>query len=164
MTCREKYKYITEKLIELRLSISTMESCTAGLIASLITDTEGSSAIMKGAFVTYSNEAKIKCGIPEEVIDKYGVYSKETAVEMAKACMKAYEAGIGIGVTGSFANVDSANSDSIPGEVYFAIKTSAGIGSFKVEGIIESERYKAKLIVAEKIADELIKILDKAEV
>ncbi|MGN0960180.1 MAG: CinA family protein, partial [Coriobacteriales bacterium] len=51
------YRQLTLLLIERGLSASTMESCTGGLIASLITDTEGSSAVLKGAFVTYSNEA-----------------------------------------------------------------------------------------------------------
>ena len=51
-------------LIEHGISISTMESCTSGLLASAITDTEGASAIFKGGFVTYSNEAKIRQGVP----------------------------------------------------------------------------------------------------
>ena len=49
---REHYRTLTELLIRKGLSITTMESATAGQIASLITDTEGSSAILKGAFVT----------------------------------------------------------------------------------------------------------------
>ena len=47
----------------IRILITTMESCTAGQIASLLTDTSGSSAIIEGAFVTYSNDAKITCGV-----------------------------------------------------------------------------------------------------
>ena len=54
---RRKYEKLTHRLIELGMTITTMESCTSGQIASLITDTEGASAILKGAFVTYSNEA-----------------------------------------------------------------------------------------------------------
>ena len=59
----KEYELLTRKLIEKKLTITTMESCTAGLIMSLITDTEGSSAITKGGFVTYSNEAKVKNGV-----------------------------------------------------------------------------------------------------
>ena len=65
------------------MTITTMESATSGQIASLITDTEGSSAILKGAFITYCNEAKIMQGVPAEILDKYTVYSKETAEAMA---------------------------------------------------------------------------------
>ena len=80
---RERYRKLTKKLVEKGISVTTMESCTSGQIASFITDTEGASAVLKGAFVTYSNEAKIMLGVPAETIDMFGVYSKETAAEMA---------------------------------------------------------------------------------
>ena len=54
---RENYRKLTRLLIFKGLTITTMESATSGQIASLITDTEGSSAVFKGAFVTYCNEA-----------------------------------------------------------------------------------------------------------
>lgn len=132
---RAHYRALTELLIEKKLTITTMESATSGQIASLITDTEGSSAVLKGAFITYCNEAKILQGVPAEIIDRYSVYSTQTAEAMAVACMRAYHADIGIGVTGTMGNVDPANpEDSVPGQVYFAIavrrsaagKTSAG--------------------------------------
>ena len=59
---RNDYRRLTKLLIERGMTISTMESATSGQIASLITDTEGSSAVLKGAFVTYCNEAKIMQG------------------------------------------------------------------------------------------------------
>ena len=74
---RKDYHNLTKLLIEKNMTITTMESATSGQIASLITDTEGSSAILKGAFITYCNEAKIMQGVPAEILDKYTVYSKE---------------------------------------------------------------------------------------
>ena len=62
------YKLLTQRLIDRGIRISTMESATGGLISSLITDTEGASAIFRGSYVTYSNETKIKCGVPVDVI------------------------------------------------------------------------------------------------
>lgn len=56
---RDGYRKLTRLLIEKKMTITTMESATSGQIASLITDTEGSSAVLKGAFVTYCNEAKM---------------------------------------------------------------------------------------------------------
>ena len=56
---RADYRRLTKLLIEKKMTITTMESATSGQIASLITDTEGSSAVLKGAFVTYCNEAKL---------------------------------------------------------------------------------------------------------
>lgn len=96
---RQDYRKLTELLIEWNMSITTMESATAGQIASLITDTEGASAIFKGASITYSNETKIMQGVSAEVIHKYTVYSKETAEAMATACANMYGVDIGIGVT-----------------------------------------------------------------
>ena len=75
---------IIKKLIDTHTTVSTMESCTSGMIASTITDTEGASAIFPGGYVTYLNETKIFIGVEEEIIRKYGVYSKECAEEMAR--------------------------------------------------------------------------------
>ncbi len=154
----EKYKIITEKLIEKGITITTMESCTAGMVASLLTDTEGSSAVMKGAFVTYSNEAKIMQGVPAGIIAAYGVYSDETAYSMGVAAMRTYNADISIGITGTFGNVDPNNEDSKPGEVYFAILYKETF-SFHVSIPKQPTRHDYKLYVADLIADELLKLL-----
>lgn len=158
---RGKYRRITNALIEKKKYITTMESCTSGLIASLITDTEGSSAIMKGAFVTYSNEAKIRQGVPEAVIAEHGVYSCETAAAMAGAAMEAYSADIAIGVTGTMGNVDPANSDSTPGEVYYAIAYGSDIFVTADKLMSKGTRAEYKLVVANLIADKLLEILAK---
>ena len=169
-TIREHYRGLTKLLIEKNLTITTMESATSGQIASLITDTEGSSAILKGAFITYCNEAKIQQGVPAETLDKFTVYSRETAEAMAAACMKAYGARIGIGVTGTMGNVDPANPDaSVPGQVYFAIGMDNGIcggdGTTSGQPVIESfhlelapqpSRLMYKLAVAEEVYKVLI--------
>lgn len=158
---RKKYQTITKTLIDKKVSITTMESITSGQIASLLTDTEGASAILKGAFVTYSNEAKIKQGVPSQVIEKYGVYSEEVAIFMAMECRKAYGADIGIGITGSAGNVDPANNDSVPGEVYFAIDCDKKTRSFKAELPPMETRLMYKLAAADLVADRLLELLPK---
>ncbi len=152
---REKYDNLVKYLIKSNISITTMESCTAGQIASLLTDTSGSSAIIDGAFVTYSNEAKIQIGVSEKIINEYGVYSKETATEMAMVCREFYDADIGIGVTGTFGNVDPKNKDSVPGEVFFAISTREGTVSFYCAVPEQPSRLYYKLYMANVIADEI---------
>ena len=67
MNQQEKDK-IVRKLIDTNTTISTMESCTSGLIASMITDTEGASAVFPGGYVTYLNKTKILCGVDEKII------------------------------------------------------------------------------------------------
>ena len=75
---RNDYKKLTKLLIELGMTITTMESATSGQIASLITDTEGSSAVLKGAFVTYCNEAKIMQGVPcRDSGEVYGIFKRD---------------------------------------------------------------------------------------
>lgn len=157
---REDYRYLTQQLIQKGLTITTMESATSGQIASLITDTEGSSAVIKGAFVTYSNEAKILQGVPASVIETYSVYSKETATAMADACQKAYQADIAIGVTGTMGNVDPANKQaSVPGQVYFAIKNQGTTHTFHLELSPQSTRLAYKLAVAKEVYDVLISMI-----
>lgn len=177
---RENYRRLTEFLIREHLTITTMESATSGQIASLITDTEGSSAVLKGAFVTYCNEAKIMQGVPAEIIEKYSVYSKETAEAMASACRKTYQADIGIGVTGTMGNVDPANAAaSVPGQVYFAISRANGqtdriadeaidgatfgtvveVTAYHIELPPQESRLQYKLAVAQEIYEALKKEL-----
>lgn len=162
MTLEEKYEVITKTLIRRQLAITTMESCTAGMVASLLTDTEGSSAILKGAFVTYSNEAKILQGVPEGTIRNYGVYSAQTALAMAEAARNAYRADFGVGVTGTMGNTDPENADSVPGQVYFAIVSAKNRVSFFKEIPAQRSRRRYKEFVADRIADALLEILQSS--
>ncbi len=100
---------IVNKLIELNKTISTMESCTGGFLASEITNISGSSEILKFSAVTYSNEYKIKMGVSSKAIDKYSVYSIEVAHEMSK-CISAFSnSNYGVGITGKINGVDKNN-------------------------------------------------------
>ncbi len=98
-----------------------MESCTGGLIGTLLSDQAGASSVVPGGFFTYSNEAKERAGVPGDVIREHGVYSLQTAGQMAKTCRDYYKTDIGIGVTGTLGTIDPNNTDSEPGEVYVAI-------------------------------------------
>mgnify|MGYP002644845384 CR=1 FL=1 len=122
---------VIKKLIAGRKTISTMESCTSGLIASMITDTEGASAIFPGGYVTYLNETKIFIGVEEAVIRQYGVYSKECARAMAQTVKEKLRTDIAIGITGTTGNIDPNNADSVQGEVYFCILIDDKIYDYK---------------------------------
>lgn len=91
---------IVKYLINNNISIATMESCTGGLLASLITDIPGASNILKFSAVTYSSEYKIKLGVKKDTIDKYSVYSKEVAQEMAYNIAIYSNSILGVGITG----------------------------------------------------------------
>lgn len=146
-----KYEQLTLKLIQKQLTITTMESCTSGFIASLITDTPGSSAVIKGAFVTYSNEAKILNGVPSEIIEQFGVYSKETAAAMVQAALEKYPSAVGVGITGTFGNVDPNNADSIPGKVFIAVSINSKITTKELTLPVNINRFDSKLCVADEV-------------
>lgn len=153
---REKYARLTKRLIAHQRTITTMESCTSGQVVSLITDTEGASAVVKGAFVTYSNEAKRMQGVPGDIIDTFGVYSAETAAAMAVACRDAFRADFGVGVTGSFGNADPNNADSVPGEVFFAIARDGETQCYHCRVPAQASRLQYKLYMADVIVDWLL--------
>lgn len=157
---RNDFRRLTRLLIEKNMTITTMESATSGQLASLITDTEGASAVFKGAFVTYCNAAKIMQGVPAWILDRYTVYSRETAEAMAEACVRAYDARIGIGVTGTMGNIDPANKEaSVPGQVYFAILIDGVNRSYYVELPPQPTRLAYKLAVAKEIYEALMEQL-----
>ena len=75
---------ILERLIANKLTVSTAESCTGGMIASSIVDFPGASNCFNEGYVTYSNESKIKnLGVKDETLMAYGAVSEQTAKEMA---------------------------------------------------------------------------------
>lgn len=155
----QKYERITKALIAAGRHITTMESCTAGSIASLLTDTEGASSIFEGAFITYSNEDKITAGVDRSVIEQFGVYSPEMARAMAQACRRAKKADIGIGVTGCFGNVDPANRDGIPGQVDAAIAFEKTVYDIHMTIPAGLDRRRSKLFAAGMIGEALLGIL-----
>ena len=156
---RRKFRTLVLLMAERGLTLSTMESCTGGLLASLFTDTEGSSAVFKGAYVTYSNAEKIRLGVPAQTIGKYGVYSGQTANAMSQVCATAFNTDISIGVTGTFTNPDPANADSVPGEVHFSIYNKGRVRDFSCTVPALPSRHACKLHVADIIADRLFEEL-----
>ena len=82
-------------------TIVTAESCTGGLIAGCLTEIPGSSSVIEGGFVTYSNKAKISMlSVKLEQLDQYGAVSEEVARSMAEGALRRSKADIAIGCTG----------------------------------------------------------------
>ena len=114
-------KEIVNKLIKNNKTISTMESCTGGYLAACITNIEGSSGVLKFSAVTYSNDFKIKMGVDKKIIDKYSVYSMETAKDMSKKISCFAESDYGVGITGKLNRVDENNNYGNDNEVFISI-------------------------------------------
>jgi len=102
-------KRVVKKLIDNNKTISVMESCTGGGIANAITNIPDASKVIKFGAVTYSNEFKIKMGVQPELINKYSVYSKEVARDMARNICLFTNSNFGVGVTGKLKKVDENN-------------------------------------------------------
>lgn len=82
------------------LTLATMESCTGGLLADLITNVPGSSDYFKGGLVTYSKEMKIASGVDSQLIAQHGVVSSEVAEAMAEAVRQRVGTDVGVATTG----------------------------------------------------------------
>lgn len=100
---------LVKLLIKNNKTISTMESCTGGGVVNAITNIPGASDVIKFSAVTYSNEFKIKMGVSKDIIDKYSVYSRETADEMSKNISLFTSSSYGVGITGKLNRVDKNN-------------------------------------------------------
>ena len=87
-------------LIERGLTLASMESCTGGLFANLITDVPGSSNSFRGGLVSYATGLKVRWGVPSETIERHGVISVETARAMAEGARSFLSTDVGVGITG----------------------------------------------------------------
>lgn len=113
-----------EELVKLlkdrKLTASTAESLTAGMVSATIVKVPGASAVFKCGFVTYAAEAKESIlGIPEELVDKYGVVSMECAKAMAEGACRVGKTDVGISTTGN-AGPDVLEDKPV-GRVYTAV-------------------------------------------
>lgn len=105
-------------------SIATAESCTGGLIASLLTDQRGLGKWFDRGFVVYTERAKCDLlGIEPIVIARHGVVSEEVAKEMARRALERSEAGVAVAVTG-FAGPAGPNDE--PGLIHLAVCDRGG--------------------------------------
>lgn len=128
-----------------KLTVSTAESCTSGLLAYRFTNIPGSSLYFLGGINTYSNESKIKLlGVKEDIIKNYGAVSKECAEEMAKMCRKKFGSDIAIAITG-IAGPDGGTDEKPIGLVYMAIdmKGEIKVNKYNFGGLRETVRARA---------------------
>ena len=105
---------------ENRWKITTAESCTGGLIAAVLTDIAGSSAVVERSFVTYSNEAKMEMlGVEKHLIEDDGAVSERVARAMAEGALERSRAQISISCTG-IAGPGGGSSEKPVGLVHMA--------------------------------------------
>jgi len=112
---------VSEILIEKKLTISTAESCTGGLVSSTLINYPGISSVFIEGCVTYSNESKInRLGVNPSTLEIYGAVSEETAREMAEGIAKNFNTNVAISTTG-IAGPGGGTNDKPVGLVYIGI-------------------------------------------
>lgn len=115
VTCEQR---IVEILTEKKLTVTTAESCTGGMIASTIINVSGASEVYNEGFITYSNEAKIKyLGVNSDTLLEHGAVSLECAYEMASGVCKTTGADVSVVSTG-IAGPGGGTKDKPVGLVY----------------------------------------------
>lgn len=115
---------VLDMLIARGLTLATMESCTGGLLSSLITDVPGSSNAFRGGLISYATELKEAWGVPADVIAAHGVVSVETARAMASAVRARTGSDVGISVTG-VAGPDEQEGKPV-GTIHIAVVSPQG--------------------------------------
>lgn len=148
------FRKIIKELTKRNETIATMESCTGGGVANAITNIEGASEILKFSAVTYSNEYKIKIGVSGDIINKYSVYSMETAHEMAFNISKFANANYGIGITGKLNRADKNNNFGKDNEVYISIYYKGNYYDIKIS-VDKKTRKQNKDVIIKVITDKL---------
>jgi nicotinamide-nucleotide amidase len=109
-----------------RLTLAAAESCTGGLVAGLLTEIAGSSAVVERGFVVYSNLAKQEMlGVPESTLAEWGAVSAATARAMAEGALAHSAADLAVAVTG-IAGPDGGTAEKPVGLVHFAAARRGG--------------------------------------
>lgn len=129
---------IGESLRERDASVAIAESCTGGLIGSLLTDVPGASDYFDRSVVTYSYDAKLSLGVPRELLDDTGAVSEPVAEAMARAVRDRAGVRWGVATTGIAGPTGGSEAKPI-GTVYIAIAHAGEWGTG--DSWAEAERY-----------------------
>jgi nicotinamide-nucleotide amidase len=109
---------VLSEACERRLRLATAESCTGGLLASVLTDVVGYSHAFERGFVVYTDEAKHQVlGVPQDLLSRCGAVSEAVAIAMAQGVLEASSADVAVSITG-FAGRGGPGDQ--PGLVHFA--------------------------------------------
>ena len=123
---------MVELLSERGITLTTAESCTGGLIASLITQIPGSSKAFHAGFVTYDNAIKSSVlGVRQSDLDQYGAVSKTVVEQMALGALRASNADYAIAVSG-IAGPDGGTIDKQLGRVWIAYGSSSDLRTIEL--------------------------------
>jgi nicotinamide-nucleotide amidase len=117
----ETLPQVIARLLESGVTITTAESCTAGLLAKMLTDVPGSSAYFKQGWIAYSNEAKMQMlGVGAELLEEHGAVSEAVAAGMARGALERASASYALAISG-IAGPDGGTAAKPVGTVCIAL-------------------------------------------
>jgi nicotinamide-nucleotide amidase len=126
------------------VSLGTAESCTGGLVATLVTALAGSSAVFSGSVVSYANSVKEEAlGVPAELLAEHGAVSPEVARAMAHGAREALGVDVAVSVTG-VAGPDGGSAEKPVGLVYFHAVAPWGEEALEIEGASDRETVRQR--------------------
>ncbi len=109
------------------LTLSLAESCSGGLVASLLTSVPGASAFLERGGVTYANSAKQDwLGVPAQILQDHGAVSEACARAMASGLKVRSGSDLALAITG-IAGPDGGTAEKPVGTVYIALASPAGV-------------------------------------
>lgn len=149
---------IVATLKEKQMTLTTAESCTAGLLAGRIMNVAGASAVYNEGYITYANAAKEKLlGVKHETLETVGAVSRETAYEMAVGAAKAAGADAALSVTG-IAGPDGGTPEKPVGLVYVGcyVNGKVRVEEFRFTGNRSKNRDYAVVRALTLLREELI--------
>ena len=118
-------------LKNIKKTITTAESCTGGLVASMITKVSGSSDIFNGSIVSYSNKIKNQeLNVNNETLEKFGAVSTEVVNEMLDGAIKKFEADFAIAISG-IAGPNGGTKNKPVGTIVIGIASNNNIKKIK---------------------------------
>ena len=117
----DRAKRLLDRLKAASLRVVAAESCTGGLVTAALTHHSGSSDVVQGGFVTYSNEMKHKLlGVEIILLDRVGAVSREVAAAMAEGALARSGADLAVSITG-IAGPGGATATKPVGLVWFGL-------------------------------------------
>lgn len=135
-------------LKERGLTVGTAESCTGGLMAKLLTDLPGSSAVFRGGVVSYTNGVKAGLlGVPQDLLDRYGAVSPQVAQAMAQGARAALGCDLALAATG-VAGPDPDDRGNPIGLVYLALAWEGGCQVVPFRAGTQAERERVRRMAA----------------
>lgn len=149
---------VGQLLIDKNKTIALAESCTGGMVTSMLVSYPGISKVLLEGAVTYSNEAKIRTlKVKKETLETFGAVSEETATEMATGIAERTGSNIGVGITG-IAGPEGGCDEKPVGLVYVGIYNDGKtfVKKFNFQGDRNKVRIRTAMNTLDLIRRELI--------